>query len=164
MASILHVTQLPDNGWMRVKFHWDAIDPTDLLLANKLGEPRVATGGVFVDPSDSSFTWTEPDGYVFLFTFAPAFESRKMSDFEAQKIRDSRPDQHLNFANPPVLQPMPRRGAQPYLENGYDSTKDPLAQKRATVWAAVMQTRLNAALVALRTAGDTFSLDTTVTI
>jgi len=123
MASILHVNQIPDQGIMRVRFRWDAIDPTDAVLTRKLGEPRVATGGVFTDPTDSTFTWQEPDGYTPLFSFGAAF-----------------------------------------LENGYDSTKDPLAQRRATVWGTVMKARLEASLLKLRAAGDTFSLDTSVNI
>ena len=123
MASILHVYQIPDKGTMRVRFKWDAIDPTDLLLTQKLGEPRVSTGGTFTDPTDPTFTWQEPDGYTPLFSFG--------------------------FA---------------YLENGYDSTKDPLAQRRATVWGTVMKARLQDSLTKLRAAGDTFSLNTTVNI
>ena len=121
MSSILHVSQIPDKGLMRIRFRWDAIDPTDALLCKKLGEPRVSTGGLFTDPSDPTFFWTEPDGYTPLFSFGSAF-----------------------------------------LENGYDSSKDPLAERRAKVWCAVMQVRMNTSLVTLQAAGDTFSLDTTV--
>ena len=123
MASVLHVQQIPDKGVMRVRFRWDAIDPTDALLTQKLGEPRVPTGGTFTDPTDPTFYWQEQDGYTPLFSFGAA-----------------------------------------YLENGYDSTKDPLAQRRATVWGTVMKTRLEASLIKLRAAGDTFSLDTTVNV
>jgi hypothetical protein len=121
MSSILHVYQIPDKGMMRVRFRWEAIDPTDALLCKKLGEPRVSTGGVFTDPADHTFFWTETDGYTPLFALGP-------------------------------------NG----LENGYDSSKDPLAERRAKVWCSVMQVRFNQALVNLQAAGDTFSLDTTV--
>ena len=49
MASILHIYQVPDQGLMRVRFRWDAVDPTDTLLCKKLGEPRVSLGGVFTE-------------------------------------------------------------------------------------------------------------------
>ena len=123
MASILHLYQIPDHGVMRIKFVWDAVDPTDSRLCQRLGEPRVTRGGVFTDPNDATFSWQEPDGYTPLLSFG-AFG----------------------------------------LMNEYDSHRDPYAQRRATVWGAVMKTRLEAALTALRLAGDTFTFDTSTPI
>ena len=123
MASIIHYSQIPDKGLMRVRFKWESVDPIDSGLCKKLGEPRVNTGGIFTDPKDPSFTWTEPDGYTFLISLSSGV-----------------------------------------LENAYDSTKDPIAQRRASVWGAVMQTRLTDALSAIRSLGDTFSVDTNIII
>lgn len=69
MASILHLYQVPDHGVMRIIFKWDAIDPTDNILCQQLGEPRVSTGGTFADPNDATFSWQEQDGFAPLFSW-----------------------------------------------------------------------------------------------
>jgi len=122
-GSILHIYQIPDRGIFRVRLRWDSISASDQALCAKMGEPRIYLGGLFTDPNDVSFSWTEPDGKSPLFNFGGYF-----------------------------------------LEIGYDSSRDPLAQRRATVWADVMQQRIADALSTLRKQGDTFTMDTTISI
>jgi hypothetical protein len=47
----------------------------------------------------------------------------------------------------------------PALEKAYDSTQDPLAEKRASIWDLIMKKRINDALTALRAKTDTYSTD-----
>lgn len=122
MASILHVTQVPDKGIYKVILYWAAVDPQDTRLVKAFGEPPLDLGGSFHDPSDVAFTWTEPSKVVPVYSW------------------------------------------QQRIEKVYDSTTDPYAEKKARIWAAEIRSRIQSALVSVRSKTDQFSSETDFTI
>ena len=103
-------------------------DTTDRQLIQGYGDPQVNLAGLFTDPNQTSFTFTFPvnEQYVGITTQMPGYTVRFMT------------------ALPPVSfgQPQPLQGPLDCI------TTDP--NHAATVWAATMQTRVAAAMVALR--------------
>lgn len=133
---------------MQATFIGDPTDAGDQQRITAYGDPKINLGGLFTDPSDSTFAFTFPASelYVGVTTQLQNFPARF---FTSLPLIPQTGSNWNPFAPTATGNPFATR-SHPGLQQGdLDSVvTDPV--RAATIWAAAIDTRVQAAMVTLR--------------
>jgi len=149
----VHPQVTQQNGIVNVsilaEFVGDATDATDRQRIQAYGDPKVNLGGTYTDPSNTGFTFTFPaqEFYVGITTQMSAVTARFMQNLPAvpQPVPGQYPSQ-FSVCQYPGWAAQPPQPPQPGPLDCL--TTNPV--EAATVWAAAIQTAVQAAMTALR--------------
>ena len=145
----IHPVVMQQNGVVSVsiqaQFIGETTDASDKQRIQAYGDPQVNLGGLFTDPSNTTFSFTFPASelYVGITTQMQGFTARFMEALP--QARTTIPPVNGSFF-PGEWEGSP---GQPPSQGPLDCiTTSPI--EAATVWAAAIQTRVLAAMTTLR--------------
>jgi len=140
----IHPSVVHQNGivsvTIRASFIGDSTDITDQQRIQAYGDPTVNLGGLFTDPADSTFNFTFPASelYTGVTTDMQNHTARFM------KVQPQAQPTALSYT---IYQPVPQFN--PFGPGNLDCViSDPV--RAATIWAAAIDTRIQALMVTLR--------------
>lgn len=153
MATTWNKTINSDNGNWMVNFNIASKDPADVTLAQTFGDLTLDFSGAYVDPIDSTFTFTIPKKISLRDSWNPHYNSHDPLDDHLGNDPEYR-----NI----LLNPLPNAA---FIYNFNDaSVLSATRYRQAVIFADAVEAGISTALLALRNATVILPVNTTFTV